>query len=76
MDYASIITQFFAVLTGFEMVRRSTSASLAEHTSNIIKLLQNKVDVVTYQAKVRELHDKINALEVEVAILKDRHAKR
>ncbi len=76
MDYPSVITQFLAVVTGFEMVRRSTTHALAAHTDNIIKLLQNKVDVVTYQNKVRELHDKINSLEVEVAVLKDRNAQR
>jgi hypothetical protein len=33
----------------------------------------NKVDVVIYQAKVRELHNQINALTTEVAVLKDRN---
>ena len=39
-------------------------------------LLRNKVDVVIYQAKVRELHEQINALTTEVAVLKERNANR
>lgn len=38
--------------------------------------LHNKVDVVIYQAKVKELHDTINELRTELAILKDRGEER
>lgn len=76
MDYPSIITQFLAVVAGFEMVRRSTARALSAYTANIATLLQGKIDVKEYRTKTAELHAEINALTVEVAILKDRNANR
>jgi hypothetical protein len=67
---------FFAVLGGFEMVRRSTAHALEVHTSNISKLLRGKIDVEEYRAKTATLHAEINDLRVKVAILEDRNAQR
>ncbi len=57
----TVVSTFF----GFEAVRRS-----------VLSRMLNKVDVVTYAAKVTELHDTINALRTRVAILEDRSANR
>ena len=54
----------------------STFYGFAAVKSSVTKLMGNKVDVVIYQAKVRELHDEINTLRTKVAILEERNANR
>jgi len=62
IDVVQALVTIVTTLFGFEAVRRSVMAQMV-----------NKVDVVIYQAKIRELHNQINALTTEVAVLKDRN---
>ncbi len=66
-------------MTGSEMIALAQIfASLVTAVVGIFvgAALKTKIDLPTYQAKVRELHDHINALAVEVAVLKDREARK
>jgi hypothetical protein len=63
----AIITAAVNVVTmllGYEAVRRS-----------VLSAMHNKVDVQTYSLKVKELHDEINTLRTEVAVLRDRQGR-
>jgi hypothetical protein len=72
INIASAIAGLVTTFYGYRAVAKIMRSELQELEHKMRSALENKIGVDEYRAKISQLHNEINAMQVELAVLRER----